>query len=223
MSTAGIANKWSLAAGRALPSASKSGVQGREPKAPGEVSNSWGRRAQHQSPLLSPLHRPAAANSPPQRRTPAGSAAAKPEDCLPSQFRYLTERAQDGPRAAWKTSKTEQKTQTSLRGSPGPLTGPPAWIWHPPFTLDVSTTPGSSFLTINGLDPREGITLKRIQHKTSKIFFCKYMPALGTKVVTPVFPATQATARGSQRCSRGPERHLQPLALMTPRKYIRCT
>lgn len=100
--------RYNVAVGRALPSASKSGAQGLEPKTPGEVSNAWGRQVQCQSPLLSPCYTGQRQRIPHNTEglLPA-SATAKTEDCLPSQFRYLTERAQDSPRAAWKTSKAE--------------------------------------------------------------------------------------------------------------------
>lgn len=86
----------------------------------------------------------------------------------------------------------------------------PALPWTPqlgsgiPFALNVSATLRSSFSAITRLDPREGLTLMGIQHRTSKTF-CKYMPALSTEAVIPVFPATPRKVRVPQRYFWGPE------------------
>lgn len=56
--------RYNVAVGRALPSASKSGAQGLEPKTPGEVSNAWGRQVQCQSPSSPPVTQASGSESP---------------------------------------------------------------------------------------------------------------------------------------------------------------
>lgn len=146
--------------------------QGPAPKTPGAASNALGWQIQQRSSSAPPM-------------TQAGGRVPDSTSFQPAPERRLRIICPsgsgtwlgEGNRTAHKLPGSHPKQNKKPRpfcAAPPPSCRPPSQALAACSALDASTTLGSSFSTIKGLDSGEGLTLMGSQHRSSKAFLQIY-------------------------------------------------